>query len=425
MPNPIPNNPPEPNADRRLYFQEYFKLTADLKLNDVSGINSLDDLDAWGIAVPYNNWKPIGQSQDDGTGRFFAGIFDGDNHTIEGLFVNVTLQDRHFNTGSALFGATNYVTLRNIHIRKSYITGAQRLGAMIGRAQQRTTMQNCTFDGIIKSTTTTATGLSNSGGLIGDAYYKLFMQSCWTTGRIIGGQFIGGLVGNMLPSSTNEIFNSYSAMDIITQADTPNVGGLVAYIRNGAATVDIRRCFFAGTMSTTAERTSPIVGQIGGANITLNVANTFYREGSYPTTVADVALLGGADGAKMMTVTEFKDGTVKDLLNAAYAYGDFWNYEDNEELGYPVPDGKLLVTDFKSYVDDKEFDDGNWADKFVNKDGGTLIGGNSNSGNINGGGSNEYPSGTGEAPISVVAILLLLISAVSVGVLARKKRSLN
>lgn len=103
------------------------------------------------------------------------------------------------------------------------------------------------------------------------------------------------------------------------------------------------------------------------------------------------------------------------------AYGEFWNWKDGEN-GYPVSDGVILITDFKSYLDDSEFHDGDWSADFVNTDRCESLNGEDNDQPSDT--DNGTPS-TGETTAYVAAIALLLLSAIVALLLVQKKRKTN
>lgn len=97
-----------------------------------------------------SGWLPIGNST---VGYMFNGTFDGQNHTIDGLFINRTTDHVGF------FGYTKYSTISNIGLTNVYISGNSNVGSLVGLF-------------IISS-------LVNS----------------YATGNVNGSSFVGGLVG--------------------------------------------------------------------------------------------------------------------------------------------------------------------------------------------------------------------------------------
>jgi len=386
-------------------------------------LNVTDNYENWETTAPINNWAPIGYYIDDMSrlteSRFFSATLDGDSHTISGLY---TVTDAaHHNKGTGLFGSTENATIRNLHVKQAYVEGYMNVGGLVGDAvspwfvSNGTTLQNCSYSGTVRSTWTNGS-LTNTGGLIGWVYPEVVVNSCWTEGTVIGGDYVGGLAGQVRLRNEGRFENCYSTMTVVTNKTTPNlaaglIGGLVDEPPY-SGTLKLRRCHFAGSVPTG----KPIVGNKTERTI-LNVSSVYYREDSYTAPINEELLFGALE----KSVDEFKNGQVTELLNQAKKYGDFWNWKDGEN-GYPVSDGIILVTDFKTYTDDSEFDNHTWADKFVNMDTGVLIG-DDDSGNVSDDDTDN--SQTGEKPVYIAVIAVLLISAVLVFFLARKKRTAN
>ncbi len=406
--------PPEATANRSyVYRNTYFELAADIKLNVV------DDYANWATTAPTNVWTPIGFYRWDATtaSRTFCGILNGNNHTISGLYVNQG--SNKYDWGAGLFGATTNATIRNLHIEDAYVAGYRNVGGLIGRATDNwdntyPTLQNCSYSGIVKSYITS--GLTMAGGLVGGMYPGAAINSCWTEGTVSGGSYVGGLVGWAQLQKDLTIVNSYSVMDVQSGMTTPEaVAGLVGGFEKRTATCKITRSYFAGKVPTN----TPIIGNQDPTTIYEIDGTTYYRADSYVGPVNNDLVFDALE----KSVEEFDDGTVTKLLNDAAAYGDFWHWKDGEN-GYPVSDGVLLITDYRTHTDDSLFEHSTvWADKFVNKDGGVLKGSDDDA-DDDANGSNNVPA-TGERSLYVVAIVLLLLSAASVTVLARRQRSQN
>lgn len=397
---------PERTADGKVYKDVYFQIKSDLKLN------VLDDIENWETNAPYNNWEPIGVGNSkDAEAKMFAGTIDGDHHTISGLYSNV---NRLTTEGVGLFGATCNATIRNIHIEDSCIIASQRTGGIVGFARRNLTLQNCSFSGTIKLSATQSTQYSYGGGLVGSiTTAKLVMNSCWSEGKLYGAQYTGGLLGYTILLSNSSVVNCYSSMEIITPTDTSNVGGLIGGVGSlSVGGLEIRRSHFAGYINT--PNGSPIYGALETFNPTYSMENVYYRAGSYVGQPDETLLMD----AEEKTVEEFRDGMVTELLNAEPDSSVFWNWEDGEN-GYPVSDGIILITKYEYALNDSQFDDGNWADQFVNKEGGELIG-VGNSGAVS---DSDNTPNTGESTVYVAVIVLLLISAASVFLFARRKRN--
>ncbi len=404
--------PPEKDADgRTVYTGVYFKLGADIKLNDLANYEN------WGTEAPANLWEPIGYWvwQNEKDSRMFAGILDGDSHTVSGLYINTssTVAER----GNGLFGAVSGAVIRNLHVKQAYISAMRSAGGIVGLGMYGTpcvTLQNCSFSGTVISRATS--GDAKTGGLIGDVYPQALINSCWSEGTIVGGNYTGGFIGRIRGYKGLDILNSYSAMTIQSAYESAEyIGGLVGALYSSlTGPVTIRGSHFAGTVP----NGKPIVGGVA-ANATYTIESVYFRDDSYVGSLDETTLLDAVE----KTAEEFADGTVTALLNDAVSYGDIWAWEDGEN-GYPVSDGVLLVTDFRDHTDDSQYDhDTSWANKFVNKDGGTLKGQKGGSSTSD----DDVLDGpiTGEGSLYISVIVLLLISVVAVLVLVRKRNRVS
>lgn len=153
------------------YSGEYFKLTSDIQLNE------LDDKGmpraAEGQTGPHP-WTPIGNSS-----KKFQGTFDGDGHTIAGLYINDTAAV--YNAYKGLFGnitagakVQNLVVTGDVMAKSANNTAPQYVGGIVGF--NNGTVQNCGFQGSVSaSKKNSAPSTNNNGGVVG--YGKA--TNCW------------------------------------------------------------------------------------------------------------------------------------------------------------------------------------------------------------------------------------------------------
>jgi len=100
---------------------ETIKLAADIVVND-------GDADEWaeGTNIPTSRWTPIGTH---GNTYRFNGTFDGQGHTISGIYADSSSQ------GLGLFAATEAnAVIKNLNITNSYfkLTSNNRVGSIVG-----------------------------------------------------------------------------------------------------------------------------------------------------------------------------------------------------------------------------------------------------------------------------------------------------
>ena len=130
-------------------------------------------------------WTPIGAK-----GKF-EGIFDGQNHTIEGLFINVT--DK---TPVGLFANANYV--RNLKVCHAEIYGHYKAGVIVGDGLC-SRIENCH----VENATVTIVPLNkdeanNVGGIVGylSAENEAYVKNCSVKNATITAyRKVGGIVG--------------------------------------------------------------------------------------------------------------------------------------------------------------------------------------------------------------------------------------
>ena len=90
------------------------KLTKDITINE-GVLDSNGDLNT---NTTFDKWKPVGTLN-----RPFIGTFDGDGHTIRGLYVNVN------ENYVGLFGCVGEGgTVKNVTIADSYVYGKVNVG---------------------------------------------------------------------------------------------------------------------------------------------------------------------------------------------------------------------------------------------------------------------------------------------------------
>lgn len=143
------------------------KLTADIVYNE--GVLAADKTLDNGT---FEEWTPIAE---------YSGIFDGQGHTISGLYIN---QENASSANMGLFGI-NYGTVRNLGVIDSYInigTNSENVGGIAGY-NWNGTIEYCYYDGIVKAN-------SMVGGIAG---YQRFgtIQHCYNAADVSGSSAAG------------------------------------------------------------------------------------------------------------------------------------------------------------------------------------------------------------------------------------------
>ena len=301
------------------------RLTADIELNNTTGWENWSESNA-----PANSWTPIGSEATQ-----FAGTFDGQGHTVSGIFVNSS------NNCQGFFGATNGATITNLHTAQGYIRGNGSVGGIVGNAKGGS-IKDCT-----NGCTIASTGNSN-GGIVG--YGKdVQITGCTNNGPLVAGVYQnGGIAGTVEDSTIDRCVNNAN----ITVAD--HAGGIAAYNTNGT----VSNCLNKGNVSTSNAFYTYTAGIVannrGTGSVVKNCLNlgtisgqggTGCRQNSivcatdargtradncYSINTSGVSV-GLADNSRNVTDEELRSGEVASLL------GDAWGQNIGSD-GSPVLD---------------------------------------------------------------------------------------
>ena len=242
----------------------------------------------------FKEWTPIATSASP-----YTGIFDGQNHTISGLYFN---QENSYDVG--LFGRNNG-KIANAGILDSYFYGTSKVGGVCGN-NYTGTISNCYNTGSVS-------GIGTAGGVSGYNYTGS-ITNCYNTGNVSGSSgFVGGVSGY---NSKGTIINSYNAGSVsgleyvggvsginytgsITDCynigsvsgSEGNVGGVNGYNDGGTIT----NSYNAGSVSGTERYVGGVSGYNDGGTIT-----NCYNTGS---SVSGSGYVGGVNGRNQGTIT--------------------------------------------------------------------------------------------------------------------------
>lgn len=332
-------------------------LTADIIVNKdlLTSINTDKDGNVTN-GTSFRIWLPMGKiNADNGQRMLYAGIFDGKEHSISGLYANMydaPVEDSDYTSNkncAGLFGFHAGVT-RNLGIMDSYIRGEMcvggicayndagtiqncystatvygesYLGGICGRSRSNSIIENCYNAGYVY-------GAARSiGGICGDNYSTI--ESCYNIGIIEGNFMIGGIVGgNSGSGNTIWIKDCYNRGNVI--GDTKDIGGIGGYIGRGL----VENCYSQATVSGNTN-----VGGICGNGREDTFHNTYYDSNLY---VGDA--IGYKEGALTTEKTEgkpsqaFESGEIAYLLQAGREEA-IWGQtlSGNDVQAYPVLGG--------------------------------------------------------------------------------------
>ncbi len=209
-------------------------LTADITLN----ANVLkDDGTLNGDGSAFQPWTPIGTDEDNS----YSGNFDGQKHTISGMYAFSANTDCF-----ALFGYVSGGTVQNIILTDSYIASRNSAAGICGY-NYKGSIINCHSSATIAGTVSNSMGL---GGICGDNNNGS-VQNCSNTGLIFAQPYtdeIGGVCGNISNGAT--VKNCFNSGNLIGAASVGRSGGVVGCSYGGL----IENCINTGTVSGNSEK---------------------------------------------------------------------------------------------------------------------------------------------------------------------------
>ena len=267
--------------------EECGKLTRDIVVNDYSK-----------TPVDTVRWTPIDS---------FRGIFDGQNHTITGLYTSDSSSGlgmfRSIHGPVKLYSNGTYEIVRNVVVKnlrlvKSVFRGYDCVGGITGGANNAD-ITNCSVNGV-------ASADLSAGGLVGCSYAAKISRS-YNDGFVGGTMRAGGLVGHHQYSRDDE--NSYNALII---ENSYNTGTVSSHNRPGAlvgeafAKLNVFNSFNSGVIHLSSE-TLPLVGY---ASKPITVEHSFYvKSRDRDTSAIEISLEGLKDGSVAQRLRDYnKDG---------------------------------------------------------------------------------------------------------------------
>ena len=271
-------------------------LTENITINE----NVLDENGSLnGNGSGLEQWPPIGSYGIRGE-KAYIGTFDGNGHTISGLYVDSDAQY------VGLFGCvgTNG-KIQNVGVVDSYIsaTGDKVCVGGVCGYNVGGTIENCYNTGTITATAQ-ATGIYSSvGGVCGFSFWNIF--NCYNTGKVsVTGDrvWVGGVSG----FNGKDIKNCYNTGEVSVAVDGGVVGGVCG---NNDSWSRITNCYNTGKVSVTGG--NAVVGGVCGMNAN-TIKNCYFLTGT-----ADKGTGDDTGEATEKTDSQFKSDEVAWLLNGS------------------------------------------------------------------------------------------------------------
>ncbi len=329
------------NEGNSYYGACCYILTADIILNET------DDFALWETTPPENRWTPIGSSTQDDSYSYFTGTFDGNGHTISGMYVVGK------NDYSGLFGVSRNALFKNVTLIDSYVDGGSYTGGICGYYAADTKEESgftaCAFSGTVKSDGNNAGGITGYFRAEGDKN-TTFISECCVSGLIEAENgYAGGITGAAEADTGSVIIkNSFNTAAIRAGK---NAGGITGDSRaaDGVAIIDCT--YNAGKISAT-ENQGGISGIINCASGEgrVNIQNSYMLDSSCPVSVTrgtgDERLVVGS--IKILNINEMSDISSFD----AFDFDALWaaNEKNNK-----LPFLKAVNNQYWSFAETESF----------------------------------------------------------------------
>ena len=286
-------------------------LTADITVNS-NLLNSLNEDGTVKDGATVTSWTPIGNNSNKYTGKF-----DGQGHTISGLYFNDA--DKSYVGLFGILGENGEI--KNVGVIDSYFNGYLSVGGVCGKNT-----------GIITSCYNTGevSGKETVGGVCGESFGTI--TGCYNTGEVSGKESVGGVCGWNVGGTITGCYNTgtVSGDDRIggvcaynTDADFDTIGTITGSYNTGEVSgvesvggvcgYEYKRCKIIGSYNTgTVSGTGNYVGGVCGFNFVSCIITGCYTNNGG---VYGENNNGTVTDCDVMSDDEFADATVCKLLN--------------------------------------------------------------------------------------------------------------
>ena len=304
----------------------------------------------------------------------FGGIFDGQGHTISGLYISPS--DSKYGAAGSIFGVGGAATkqmnvvVRNLQIKNSFIeNSAMGVASVFSSAafNSHVLIENVYSEAILKSNQTTAStdgklnksiiGV-NIGGfcatvggdltIVNSVYEGTFAtKDTSTTPK----KYIGGMVGNI----TNKKINNVTYAGSLTVESSAYYGkfeGSAVYMgklsgdQTAGSTVTVNNSIFGGDVKPTNTATPNYIGRFVGlctSNYTININKSVYTSMYYKGTETPIKANYNKENdnepnaGSAVDIVVTTDNNIKGAKNSLHANIDLYWIANGTRGGYPVP----------------------------------------------------------------------------------------
>lgn len=275
-----------------------------------------------------NQWIPI---------KNFEGTFEGNNHTINGIYIDSSENEIGF------FKRNNGTIKDVITSKDSYIKGNNSVGGVVGR-------NNGTIEHVVNKAKVESTSYM-VGGISGFNYGEISQSA--NLGEVLGGSnetssFTGGICGRMNNGRIEKCYNKGT----LTMKSSNTIGGIIGLAQGGI----IENCYNNGIIIAFGPGGSGILSYTGGASEPTVYVTNCYNIG------------------KLQGETHLQGGIVGNDENAHMkATNNYWLDTCGASVGIGRPSGNtnavpkteaqmkaLASTLGEAYTNDIQNEDGTW-----------------------------------------------------------------
>lgn len=345
------------SPDELMWFDKNAKRTDSAKL--LADITINEDVSGSDATSQKYKWTPIGTDSSK-----YTGTFDGNGHTISGLYINstaantgmfgrigssavvknLTLADSVIRSTKNYTGAiTGYIddaaSVTNCHTKNSVqVSAAVYTGGITGYQDDTSTLTRC-------SNAAEVTGANNVGGISGYNWSKssASLTDSYNRGSVSGSNLVGGICAQIYIGGTVSDVYNLGTVQATGTAGTPTAGGITGVFRWGT----IKSAYNAGIVKATAK--GGVAGRLEASSSSRTVQNVFYSD--------EYEAIGNLNGCTIQngTATAKTSDGLKALTSEDLG-GGFAADTNGINSGYPV----LAWQNGTVKSDDPEKDDNGW-----------------------------------------------------------------
>ena len=266
-------------------FGKYFIVTQDIDLSSIANFTPLPD---------------------------FEGTLDGNNKKILNLRMDRS-QIQYDNDASLFKKIERSGVVKNLGFENVTIKGNRGAGALA--TYNYGTVDNCYVTGQVSC----SAKYGCSGGLVSRSWTRSIIKNSYSTARVSGNYYSGGLVGSMYKATVENSYSSGSVSTVDSQA-----GGLVALMSSGV----IRQSYATGSVS----GKSYVGGLVGLVNNNpASIIENCYSSGS-----VSASWIGGG-----------LVGDLRDKVKNSYSSGSVVSKQSRaDRLGVLAGEGGTIINSF-------------------------------------------------------------------------------